>query len=201
MKFHTLISIILLFNFACSRQPQPVTVNGMPVAKQTATDLPIPLQPISNIAFQKDGINDVTDGNNKKPSKILNGIDLKETRLEIVDSVLTVTFESNTEIPRNLPTGESSVWEIKIWNKDKTQGYQLGAKVAGSEWFVFIFNLKTFNNIYVEKPSISGNKLTANFPLSNLPNLEPPFSWSAASEYDGKWSDRIPDNGEASFPN
>ena len=154
----------------------------------------------SSTASQTDGVNDVADGDGRKPPTKLDGIDLTGVELEMTDSSLKVIFEANDSIPTSIPTGSSALWQVKAWSKDKTQGYYLGAKLIGSDWYVFVFNLKTVTNVYVENPSVSGKKLVASFPLNQLPNLGPSFTWSATTEYDGKWRDEIPTEGEVSFP-
>jgi hypothetical protein len=155
---------------------------------------------ISSTASQEDGINDIADGDGRKPPTKLNGIDLIGVQIEMTDSDLKVTFEANDPIPTIIPVGKSALWQVEAWSKDKTQGYNLGAKLVESKWYVFIFNLKTATNEYVQNPSVSGKKLVANFPIKQLPNLARSFTWSVTTEYDGKWRDKIPDEGEASFP-
>jgi hypothetical protein len=155
---------------------------------------------ISNIATLKDGVNDVADGNGSKPPTKLNGVDLTSVQLEMADSDLKVTFEAHDPFPTSIPAGKSVLWQVEAWSQDKAQGYYLGIKLVESKWYVFIFNLKTYTNEYVQSPSVSGKKLVASFPLRQLPNLAPSFTWSATSEYDGKFRDKIPDEGKMSFP-
>lgn len=142
----------------------------------------------------------MADGDGHKPPTKLSGMDLVGVQLEMTDSDLKVTFEANDPIPTSIPARTSTLWQVEAWSKDKTQGYYLGAKLVESKWYVFIFNLKTYTNEYVSNPSVSGKKLVASFPLKQLPNLAPSFTWSATSEYDGKWRDKIPDKGKVSFP-
>ena len=155
---------------------------------------------ISSIASQKDGTNDVVDGDDRQPPTKLNGMDLISLQLEMAGSDLKVTFEANDPIPTSIPAGKSALWQVEAWSKDKTQGYYLGVKLVESKWYAFVFNLKTAVNVYVENSSVSGNKLVASFPIKQLPNLTPSFIWSATTEYDGKWRDEIPDEGMVSFP-
>jgi hypothetical protein len=142
----------------------------------------------------------VADGDGRKPPTKLSGADLVGVRLELAESHLTVTFEATDPIPTNVPAGASALWQVEAWSKDGSQGYYLGAKLVGSEWQAFVFDLKTATNVYVKSPSVSGKRLVANFPLSRLPNLAPSFTWSGVTEYDGKWSDKVPDEGKAPFP-
>lgn len=154
----------------------------------------------STTASQKDGVNDVSDGNGSKPPTKLPGIDLTGVQLEVAGSDLKLTLEANDPFPTSTPAGTSALWQIEAWSKDKSQGYYFGAKLVESKWYVFIFNLKTYTNEYFQNPSVSGKKLSASFPLKQLPNLAPSFTWSVIAEYEGTWRDKIPNDGEASFP-
>lgn len=195
------LTVVFLMASNCTTSPDVQNgsnvSNSVPVNKLSPSPSP---SAISNTASQKDGINDVADGNGRKPPTKLNGVDLVGVQLGMTESELNVSFEANEPIPTSIPAGTSMLWQVEAWSKDKTQGYYLGAKLVESKWYVFIFNLKTYTNEYVSNPSVSGKKLVASFPLRQLPNLAPSFTWSATSEYDGKWRDKIPDEGKVSFP-
>jgi hypothetical protein len=171
--------------------------NSAPITKPSPSPSPSALP---STASQKDGINDVADGNGSKPPTKLSGMDLVGVLLEVTDSDLKVTVEANDPFPTSVPAGKSVLWQVEAWSQDKSQGYYLGAKLVESKWYVFVFNLKTYANEYVSSPSVSGKKLVASYPLRQLPNLIPSFTWSATAEYDGKWRDKIPDEGKVSFP-
>lgn len=194
------LAVILLVTSNCTTSSdvknESSMINSAPVLKPSTSSPSTSL----TIASQKDGIRDVADGNGNKPPTKLSGMDLVAVRLEMTDSDLKVTFQSNDTFPTSIRAGTSMLWQIEAWSKDKAQGYYLGAKLVESNWFVFIFNLQTASNEYVQIPSVSAKSLVANFPLQRLPNLVAPFTWSATSEYDGKWRDNIPDVGEAYFP-
>jgi hypothetical protein len=195
------LTVVFLMTSNCATSPDVKNgsnvSNSVPVKKPSPSPSP---SASSSTASQKDGNNDVADGNGRKPPTKLNGVDLIGVQLEMTDSDLKVTFEANDPIPTSIPAGTSVLWQVAAWSKDKTQGYYLGAKLVESKWYVFVFNLKTYTNEYVSNPSVSGKKLVVSFPLRQLPNLAPSFTWSATAEYDGKWRDKIPDEGKVSFP-
>ncbi len=201
-----LAHIVLAGGFIClSIMANCVTPSGVKnesnVNNSATTNKPSPTpSAISSTASQKDGTNDVADGDGRKPPTKLSGMDLIGVQLEMNGSDLKVTFEANDSIPTSISTGKSALWQVEAWSKDKTQGYYLGAKLVESKWYVFIFNLKTASNVYVGDPQVSGKKLVATFPIKQLPNLAPSFTWSAATEFDGKWGDKIPNEGKVSFP-
>lgn len=198
--WHLYIALAVVFLASNCNTPSDVQ-NRSNVSNSASVTIPSPSpSAISSTASQKDGINDVADGNGRKPPTKLSGVDLTGVQLEMTGSDLKVTFEANDPFPASTPAGTSALWQVEAWSKDKSQGYYLGAKLVESKWYVFIFNLKTYTNEYVSDPSVSGKKLVASFPLSRLPNLAPSFTWSATAEYDGKWRDKIPDQGEVSFP-
>jgi hypothetical protein len=200
-QFYIVLTVVFLITSNCTTSPDVKNESNLnnpaPVNKPSPSPSP---GAISRTASQKDGINDVTDGNGRKPPTKLNGLDLVGVQLEMTDSDLKITFEANDPIPTSIPAGQSVLWQVEAWSSDKSQGYYLGVKLVESKWYVFIFNLKTATNEYVQNPSVSGKKLVASFPLNRLPNLAPPFTWSATAEFDGKWRDKIPDEEKASFP-
>ena len=116
-----------------------------------------------------------------------------------VGAATFVTFRTADSIPKTLPAGKSALWQVSVWNKEKTQGYKLGIKLVDSKWFVFVFDSTSLKQINLTDPEIDGNKLIAKFPMSNLPKITNSFTWFADSEFDGKWSDRIPNSGEINF--
>lgn len=180
---------------------QPGVRNEPAVSTSAPANRPSPPPPaVSVSASHKDAAGDVADGDGRKPPTKLGGMDLVGVQLELVESSLKVTFEANDPIPTSIPAGASALWQVEAWSKDGSQGYYLGAKLVGSEWQAFVFDLKTATNVYVQNPSAGGRKLIANFPIGQLPDLAPPFTWSAATEYDGKWGDKVPDEGKAQFP-
>jgi hypothetical protein len=192
---------LIFLSITASCISQPGVGNGTNVSNSAPVNRQTPPPPaLSGTASQKDGTNDVADGDGRKPPANLGGVDLVNMQLQIVESNLQVTFESSDPLPSSIPAGASTLWQVEVWSKEGSQGYYLGAKLVGSEWQAFIFNVKTATNMYVQSPSVSGKKLVANFPLSQLPNLGSTFTWSAVSEYDGKWGDEVPDEGKASFP-
>ncbi len=200
-QFYIVLTVVFLITSNCTTSPDVKNESNLnnpaPVNKSSPSPSP---GAISMTASQRDGINDVTDGNGRKPPTKLNGADLVDVQLEMTDSDLKVTFEANDPIPTSIPAGQSVLWQVEAWSSDKSQGYYLGVKLVESKWYVFIFNLKTYTNEYVQNPSASGKKLVASFPLRQLPNLAPSFTWSTTAEYDGKWRDKIPDAGKVSFP-
>jgi hypothetical protein len=195
------LAVIFLVASNCTTSPDvkngSSVSNSAPVTKPSPSPSP---SETSSTASQKDAINDVADGDGRKPPTKLSGMDLVGVQLEMTNSDLKVIFEANDPFPTSTPAGKSVLWQVEAWSQDKSQGYYLGAKLVESKWYVFIFNLKTYTNEYVQNPTVSGKKLVASFPLRQLPNLFPSFTWSATAEYDGKWRDKIPDDGKVSFP-
>jgi hypothetical protein len=164
-----------------------------PVVTPAPTAVPIAVS-------QSDDANDVADGNGRKPPTKLAGIDLMAVQLEKTNSEMIATFTANTAFAHSLPSGRSAIWQISICGADGNKCNLLGAKLIGSEWTAFVFDMTTNRNVYVQKPTVTGNTLVVSFPLSNLPNLRIPSNWWAAAEYDGKWEDRVPNKNEAKFP-
>jgi hypothetical protein len=187
----SLSSLLILTN--CSA---PSNGSNSASIDQSASPTPVGIA----TATQTDASDDVIDKDGRKPSGKLNGIDLIGLKLEVIESNLRVTFEANESIPTSIPAGESALWQVEVLSGDKTQGYLLGAKLVGAKWEAFIFNSKTATNVYVHNLAVDDKKLVANFPLNQLPNLIPPFTWSASTEYSGKLGDKVPNEGQASFP-
>jgi hypothetical protein len=200
-RFYIILTVVCLITSNCTTSSDVKNESNLNAPASVSKPSPPPSpSPISMTASQKDGINDVADGNGRKPPAKLNGVDLVGVQLEMTDTDLKVTFEANDPIPTSIPAGQSVLWQVEAWSSDKTQGYYLGAKLVESKWYVFIFNLKTATNEYVQNPSVSEKKLVVSFSLSQLPNLAPSFTWSATAEYDGKWRDKLPNEGKVSFP-
>lgn len=160
-----------------------------------------PAAPEAPIAVsQSDDANDVADGNGRRPPTMLAGIDLVGVQLEKNGSEMRATFKANTAFANSLASGTSAIWQISICGADGNKCNLLGAKLIGSEWTAFVYDMTTNRNVYVQEPTVTGNTLVVSFPLRNLPNLRIPSNWSATAEYDGKWEDRVPNKNEAKFP-
>ncbi|MCA1627999.1 MAG: hypothetical protein LC742_08555 [Acidobacteria bacterium] len=149
---------------------------------------------------QDDATGDVRDGNYQKPNQKLPGIDLAATRIESIGSDLKVTFTATNDFQVSIPSDQSAVWHVNACTPDGNRCCILGAKVVGSEWMAYITETSPVRNTYVSPPVIKGKELLVTFPHNKLPDwIQKPFKWWAASEWNGKWKDRIPEEGKDIF--
>lgn len=156
--------------------------------------------PITGSSAQQDATGDVRDGNNQKPSQKLPGIDLTSTRIESAGSGLQITFTATNDFQATIPSDQSAVWHVNACTPDGNRCCILGAKVVGSEWMAYITETSSGRNTYVSPPVIKGKELLVTFPHDRLPNwMQAPFKWWAASEWNGKWEDRVPEEGKDIF--
>lgn len=199
--------ILILANYACvSNENRNGNSNNAASGNQSTRPAPTPVPTVTPapiaalLVSEDDAYNDVIDGDGRKPSTTLPGIDLVAVQLEKTGSEIKATFKASNPFPGRLPSGTSAIWQISICGADGNKCNLLGAKLIASEWTAFIYDMTTNRNLYVQKPTVSGNNLSVGFPLSDLPNLRMPSNWWADSEYNGKWEDRVPDKNEAKFP-
>jgi hypothetical protein len=151
---------------------------------------------ITRSAFFADPAGDVRDGNHQKPSLKLPGADLIKTTVETVGPDLTITFTTDGNFQAAIPSGQSAVWTVTACNQEGNGCCILGAKQMGGEWLTYLFEMSTSRNSYLSKPAVSGNRLTVTARLEELPaTMRGAFRWSARSEWDGRWRDRVPDEG------
>lgn len=72
-----------------------------------------------------------------------------------------------------------------------------GAKVIGADWKTHVFTLDPAYNVYAGTSLIKGRDLIVTIPQDKLPEWTgQPFRWWADSEWNGRWSDRVPDEGK-----
>ena len=152
---------------------------------------------ITGSSFQEDAAGDVRDGNHRKPSQKLPGIDLTRVSIEAVESDLKITYTSGSDFPVSAPSDESAVWEVTACTPDGSRCCMLGAKIIGAEWKTHVFTLEPAYNVYAGTSLIRGRELVVSIPQDKLPEwMGRPFTWWADSEWNGNWSDRVPDEGK-----
>lgn len=162
---------------------------------QLGTTTTVQTQPTQS-AFIEDPAGDVRDGNHQKPSQKLPGTDLSKTTIETAGPNLTITFTVHGNFQEAIQPGQSAVWTVTACNQDGHGCCIVGAKQIGGEWLTYVFDMSTSRNTYLSKPTVSGSQLTVTAKLEELPTtMRSSFRWFAESEWDGKWRDRIPDEG------
>ena len=152
---------------------------------------------ITGSSFQEDAAGDVRDGNHRKPGQKLPGIDLTRVRVESVESDLKVTFTSDSDFPAGLPADQSAIWQVTACTPDGSRCCMFGAKVIGDEWKTHVFTMNPAYNVYAGASQIRSGELIITIPQDKLPEwMGQPFKWWADSEWNGNWSDRVPDEGK-----
>lgn len=152
---------------------------------------------LTGSSFQSDPSGDVRDGNDVKSKQMLPGADLTNVKLEAVDSGLSITFTASSEFPQSGAGNQSAIWSINACTPDGNRCLSISAKVVGSEWMAFTFDMKTSRNTYISAPTIKGKDLSITVAQDKLPDwMSQPFKWRADSEWDGKWKDQVPDEGK-----
>lgn len=191
-----LLSLGCMSNLIGCAPPPAATDNTQPNSNSPATVSPAPAAIIGS-SSQEDAIDDVRNGNYQKPQQELPGIDLTATTIESVGVNLKVTFKSSSSFPATIPVAQSAVWTITACTPSGDQCLICGAKVIGNEWLTYLFDMSSARNTYVSPPVLKGNELMVELPRDRLPGwMQRPFTWSADSEWNGIWKDRIPDTGE-----
>jgi hypothetical protein len=190
-----LILVCLVGLFGCS-SPQ----DGSALSANMNSAATVPTQTnaavITGSSFQEDAIGDVLDGNYRKPTQKLPGIDIRSIQIESVGPDLKVVFTSNSDFPTTMPPDQSAVWHINACTPDGNRCCLFGAKVVRSEWIAYISEMTPPSNTYVKSPVIKGNELIVTLPHERLPEwMRKPFKWWASSEWNGNWEDRMPDEG------
>lgn len=152
---------------------------------------------IAGKSSRQDAAGDVRDGNYQRPRQTLPGVDLTSIRIESAGPSLLVTFTSSDDFPSSVAAGQSAVWTITACTPDGGQCCICGAKVVGNEWLAHVFDMRSARNTYVTPPIIRGKELIVECPRDKLPDwMSKPFKWWADSEWDGRWKDRIPNEGK-----
>ena len=153
--------------------------------------------PIKGRSVEKDISGDVRDGDYRKPRQEIPGIDLVNVELVSVESDLQVTFRSSSFMPKSAPNDEGGVWHVTACTPDGNQCCFFGAKVLAAEWKAYIFDMETARYTFVGAPIVRGNDLIVTLPNDKLPKwMGRPFKWWADSEWEGTWSDRVPNEGK-----
>jgi hypothetical protein len=165
-------------------------------ASASPTSTPSPSR-ITGSSFQDDAAGDVRDGNHRKPSQKLPGIDLTRVRIDAVGPNLNVTFTSASDFPAGLPPDQTAVWEVTACTPDGGRCCMFGVKAIGADWKTHVFTMEPAYNVYAGSSQVRGGELFLTVPQDKLPEwMGQPFKWWADSEWNGNWSDRVPDEGK-----
>ncbi|MGE0539235.1 MAG: hypothetical protein AB7R89_03565 [Dehalococcoidia bacterium] len=129
-------------------------------------------------------------------------LDLTGVRLDADASTLTITYELAGPVPTRVADDDFILFVVTTFVGDQS-GYQLGAKLIGSEWTVFVFDLRGARQTNLNgDPEINGTSLTVHFPVAAVERLTDGFRWYARTEAGG-WpqvGDWAPESEEGGQP-
>lgn len=182
--------LALLLSGACSSQQSGPNNNRNPEPARAAL--------ISGSAFQVDATGDVFDDDGRKARELLPGVDLVAAKIEARGSDLAITLTASNDFPSTGPPGQAAVWHFYACTPDGENCCFLGARLEGSRWKAFLFEMSGSRNTDLDSPAIRGKELTITVSQSLVPAwMRSRFKWWAVSEWGNlRWSDRVPDEGK-----
>jgi hypothetical protein len=120
--------------------------------------------------------------------------DLTRVRLTSDGRSLTAAFATKSPVTST----DTVLYSIDAWNKDGSQGYQLGVKyLNGQQIAYFVFDQVAGKQVNLDgMAKIDGSTVTAKFPIRETEALGDSFKWSATLSVEGDDVDRCPEPGE-----
>jgi hypothetical protein len=153
-----------------------------------------------------DDTDDVANILMQEPDEPMPGIDLTNVRIEGDGSQIVVTIQTAGDIEAELSDDVDVSFDVHLWQDDRP-AYAMSFHHEGSDdWEAtvtdFSVGLGGDEETVETEIGISGNTLTAAFPGSMMPDLEPTFEWYSSvmlSERGmvigpGSWFDGAPEN-------
>ncbi|HEX5164728.1 MAG TPA: hypothetical protein VFV93_04970 [Thermomicrobiales bacterium] len=175
-------------------------VPTLPPTQVPATALPSPSasNPFRGDSRVNDAGGDVSGSGEAPP-----GIDLTGVRVVPSEDQLVIIWYTAQRAERTVPDGATASWTVALSNGD-IPAYDITFKVSGKEWDILVLDHATGEETKHRIGSIYNDRLDVPYPASKLDNLQPTFTWTAASSYTdatgATWTDTVPDQGSASFP-
>ena len=157
-------------------------------------------QPPTTNATTAAGLRDPVEGSALVPDDAgdASTADIRNVRLTIVGSALTVVYEL-TSAP---PTAGTALLSVTAVSQAGNQIRQLGVKWIDGNVQVFVFDSITSkqDNLAAANAGQQGATVTVAFPASAVAGLGETFEWHADSNVNGNDVDRAPDVDRAKFP-
>lgn len=146
----------------------------------TATSAESEVQLVGTASVEDDS-DDVVSILMQEPDDPMPGIDLTSAKLEADGSQIVVTIQTAGDIATELSDDVDVSFDVHIWQDDQP-AYALSLQHNGSDdWEAtvtdFSAGLGGDEETVDTEISVSGNVLTAAFPVALLPEIESPFDW------------------------
>jgi hypothetical protein len=152
---------------------------------------------LAGTARAEDGTGDVTDSAGA-PADDAAAADLVEVALDGEGETLAVTWRVAGAIP-------PSVAGSLLWSVDLHDGEELAASITaqliGARQVAGVLDWGTgAQTTLPDQPEIAGDTVRVVLPISALPRIAGPVTWTALGQLDGGLEDRVPDAGRERFP-
>ena len=176
-------------------RPPPTTTRPTPPPSPSATGTVGSPNggPVATELAMPDPADDVADPEGFPPPDPVAAADLVRVEVDVTATDLHVEWHTAGPVP---PSAASLLWSLEL-RVDGEPAYSVNVQLVGARLFGAVFDWSTNAQVQLPEDSFgaAGATVSATAPLEVLPRLGPELDWTALTQLDGGYEDRLDGDG------